>query len=33
MSAGHGGSSGRFQALKEEALADAFMLKLAGIKE
>lgn len=33
MSAGHGGSSGRFQALKDEALADAFMLKLTGIKE
>jgi oligopeptidase B len=33
MSAGHGGSSGRFQALKDEALADAFMLKLVGIKE
>jgi oligopeptidase B len=33
MSAGHGGSSGRFEPLKDEALADAFMLKLAGIKE
>jgi oligopeptidase B len=33
MSAGHGGSSGRFQPLKDEALVDAFMLKLAGIKE
>ncbi|HEY9048702.1 MAG TPA: S9 family peptidase [Ohtaekwangia sp.] len=33
MSAGHGGSSGRFQALKDEALIDAFILDLAGIKE
>jgi oligopeptidase B len=33
MSAGHGGSYGRFQALKDEALVDAFMLDLAGIQE
>ena len=33
MSAGHGGSYGRFQALKDEALVDAFMLDLADIQE
>jgi oligopeptidase B len=33
MSAGHGGASGRFQALKDEALMDAFMFDLIGIKE
>jgi oligopeptidase B len=33
MDAGHGGKSGRFEALKEYALEYAFMLDLAGIKE
>lgn len=33
MDAGHGGKSGRFEALKEVALEYAFMLDLAGIKE
>ena len=30
MDAGHGGASGRFEALKETALAYAFALKIAG---
>jgi oligopeptidase B len=33
MNAGHGGKSGRFEALKEEALEYAFLLDLAGVKE
>lgn len=33
MDAGHGGASGRFKALREDALAYAFMLELTGIKE
>jgi oligopeptidase B len=33
MDAGHGGASGRFKALKEDALQYAFVLDLAGIKE
>jgi oligopeptidase B len=33
MDAGHGGKSGRFEALKEVALEYAFMLDLAGIRE
>ncbi|GAB3756711.1 S9 family peptidase [Spirosoma pomorum] len=33
MEAGHGGASGRFQALKETALEYAFMLNLAGIQQ
>ncbi len=33
MEAGHGGSYGRFESLKETALMYAFMLDLAGIKE
>lgn len=33
MEAGHGGASGRFEALKETAMEYAFMFKLAGIKE
>ncbi|HQQ84146.1 MAG TPA: prolyl oligopeptidase family serine peptidase, partial [Cyclobacteriaceae bacterium] len=33
MSAGHGGQSGRFLSLKEEAMRQAFMLDLVGIKE
>lgn len=33
MEAGHGGASGRFEALKETALEFAFIFKLVGIKE
>ena len=33
MDAGHGGKSGRFEALKEVALEYAFMMDLVGIKE
>jgi len=33
MEAGHGGKSGRFRRLEEEALAYAFFLDLVGIKE
>jgi oligopeptidase B len=33
MEAGHGGASGRFEALKETALEFAFLLKLAGVGE
>jgi len=33
MDAGHGGKSGRFEALKEVALEYAFMMDLAGIKD
>jgi oligopeptidase B len=33
MDAGHGGASGRFQALKEDALMYAFVFDLLGIKE
>ncbi|MBL6663959.1 MAG: S9 family peptidase [Flavobacteriales bacterium] len=33
MDVGHGGASGRFKSLKEEALKVAFLLKLEGIKE
>jgi oligopeptidase B len=33
MDAGHGGKSGRFEALKEVALEYAFMLDLAGINQ
>jgi oligopeptidase B len=33
MNAGHGGASGRFEALRETALQYAFMLDLADIKE
>lgn len=33
MDAGHGGASGRFQAIKETALNYAFMLQILGIKE
>ena len=33
MDAGHGGSSGRFESLKETALEYAFLFKLEGIKE
>ena len=33
MEAGHGGASGRFQAIKETAFRYAFVLKLQGIKE
>lgn len=33
MNAGHGGSSGRFRAIHDEALRQSFLLDLAGIKE
>ena len=33
MDSGHGGSSGRFEAIKEIALEYAFILDLSGIKE
>ncbi|MEE4258214.1 MAG: S9 family peptidase [Bacteroidales bacterium] len=33
MEFGHGGASGRFEAYKETAMEDAFMLKLLGINE
>ena len=33
MEAGHGGSSGRFRAIKDEARRQVFMLDLLGIKE
>jgi oligopeptidase B len=33
MDAGHGGASGRFEALKEVAMDYAFLLDLEGIKE
>jgi oligopeptidase B len=33
MEAGHGGASGRFEALKELAKDYAFLLSLEGIKE
>lgn len=33
MEAGHGGASGRFEALKETAMEYAFMFKLAGISK
>ena len=33
MSSGHGGASGRFESLKEEALEYAFLFKLENIKE
>ena len=33
MEAGHGGKSGRFRRLEETALAYAFFMDLAGIKE
>ncbi|CAN5444537.1 oligopeptidase B [soil metagenome] len=33
MDAGHGGASGRFRAMKEEAMRQAFMLDLIGINE
>jgi len=33
MDVGHGGSSGRFESLKEVALEYSFLFKLEGIKE
>ena len=33
MDFGHGGASGRFEAHKETAMEDAFMLMLLGINE
>jgi oligopeptidase B len=33
MEAGHGGASGRFEALKETAMEYAFMFKLVGISQ
>jgi oligopeptidase B len=33
MDAGHGGASGRFERYKLIALEQAFLLRLAGIKE
>jgi oligopeptidase B len=33
MDVGHGGASGRFQSLKEDALKFAFLFKLEGIKK
>ncbi|MBY0432720.1 MAG: S9 family peptidase [Cyclobacteriaceae bacterium] len=33
MDAGHGGASGRFRAIKEEAMRQAFMMDLIGISE
>ena len=33
MDAGHGGASGRFEALKEVAMDYSFLLDLEGIKE
>ena len=33
MSAGHGGSSGRYDQYREVAMRQAFLLMLAGIKE
>lgn len=33
MEAGHGGASGRFESLKEDALMYAFVMDLAGVKE
>jgi oligopeptidase B len=33
MEAGHGGASGRFESLKEDALMYAFVLDLVGVKE
>ncbi|QCX53015.1 S9 family peptidase [Elizabethkingia sp. JS20170427COW] len=33
MSAGHGGASGRFEALKDDVLEYAFLFKLEGIKD
>ena len=33
MSSGHGGASGRFESLKEDALEYAFLFKLEGIKQ
>jgi oligopeptidase B len=33
MEAGHGGASGRFEALKETAMEYAFMFKLVGVSQ